>query len=125
LAAVNHYRCEQGAIGSQGIQGLQGTLGAQGTIGNTGGVPYVFATATGDNDPGSGNFTLQLNGRFEQDIFLSLYSVLGNKVMDQIISKSDQQMVPLNSPNLAPGIYFYQWRSGQKTGKGKLDVLTN
>jgi hypothetical protein len=46
----------QGAIGSQGAQGLQGTLGAQGTIGNTGGVPYVFTTGTGDNDPGDGNF---------------------------------------------------------------------
>jgi hypothetical protein len=76
-------------------------------------------------NPGSGNFTLQLNGRFEQDIFLSLYSAIGNKVMDQMISKSDQQLVPLISPNLAPGIYFYHWRSGDKTGKGKLDVITN
>ena len=23
------------------------------------------------------------------------------------------------------GIYFYQWRSGQKTGKGKLEVISN
>jgi hypothetical protein len=76
-------------------------------------------------NPGSGNFTLQLNGRFEQDIFLSLYSAIGNKVMDQMISKSDQQLVPLISPNLAPGVYFYHWRSGDKTGKGKLDVITN
>lgn len=76
-------------------------------------------------NPGNGNFTLQLKGQFEQDIFLSLYTATGNKVMDQMISKSDQQLVPLISPNLAPGIYFYHWRSGDKTGKGKLDVITN
>jgi hypothetical protein len=45
--------------------------------------------------------------------------------MDQIISKSDQQLVPLISPNLTPGVYFYHWRSGDKTGKGKLDVISN
>jgi hypothetical protein len=76
-------------------------------------------------NPGNGNFTFQLNGSFEQEIFLSLYSAIGNKVMDQIISKSDQQLVPLISPNLTPGVYFYHWRSGDKTGKGKLDVISN
>ena len=76
-------------------------------------------------NPGNGNFTLQLNGQFDQDIFLSLYSAIGNKVMDQVISKSDLQMLPLISPNLAPGVYFYHWRSGDNTGKGKLDVITN
>jgi len=76
-------------------------------------------------NPGNGNFTLQLNGQFDQDIFLSLYSAIGNKVMDQVISKSDLQMLPLISPNLAPGVYFYHWRSGDNTGKGKLDVISN
>jgi hypothetical protein len=76
-------------------------------------------------NPGNGNFTFQLNGHFEQDVFLSLYSAIGNKVMDQVISKNDHQMQPLISPNLAPGVYFYQWRSGNETGKGKLDVISN
>jgi hypothetical protein len=75
-------------------------------------------------NPGNGNFSLQLNGPFEKDIFLSLYTIMGNKVVDQIIS-GNQKEVPLNSPNLTPGVYFYHWRSGNETGKGKLDVTSN
>ena len=77
-------------------------------------------------NPGNGVFNIQMNGNFDDDIFLSLFSMLGNKVSDQLISKNDQhKTIPLSASNLNPGIYFYQWRSGQKTGKGKLEVISN
>jgi hypothetical protein len=46
----------QGIQGRQGIQGTQGTQGLQGTTGSFGGAAfdYLFNTATGDVNPGSG-----------------------------------------------------------------------
>jgi hypothetical protein len=75
-------------------------------------------------NPGNGNFSLLINGTFEQDIHLSLFSVLGNKMVDQVISR-EKKTVSLLSPNLTPGVYFYHWKSGNQSGKGKLDVLSN
>lgn len=46
----------QGIQGIQGVQGTQGTQGLQGTVGSFGGAAfdYLFNTATGDVNPGSG-----------------------------------------------------------------------
>jgi hypothetical protein len=50
----------QGIQGRQGIQGTQGTQGLQGTTGSFGGAAfdYLFNTATGDVNPGSGKTAL-------------------------------------------------------------------
>ena len=45
---------------------------------------------------------------------------------DQLIAKGDHNKnIPLPLLTLSPGIYFYQWKSGDKIGKGKLEVISN
>jgi len=77
-------------------------------------------------NPGNGVFNIQVKGEFSDDIFLSLFTLMGTKVADQLIAKGDHNKnIPLPLLTLSPGIYFYQWKSGDKIGKGKLEVISN
>jgi hypothetical protein len=77
-------------------------------------------------NPGNGVFNIQVKGAFNDDIFLSLYTLMGTKVADQVIAKGDyDKSIPLSHLPLTPGIYFYHWKSGDKMGKGKLEVISN
>lgn len=77
-------------------------------------------SATVSPNPGTGKFTVEIQGLGSQPSEMKVYDFRGKIVAVKTLQGSDYLSIPLDLGNLADGIYLYEVRSGYEVVSGKI-----
>ena len=73
-------------------------------------------------NPATGQFNIHCTGNFDKDIRMSLFNVMGQKMIDNNYHISNGQTIPVSVDKLAAGIYMVQIQSGSQSFTRKLII---